>query len=140
MLSPWARGTAGPQLDLLERDLDTIAYAQSADHVPTVPVGRDGAKASGRAPSLACVAGPLERLTAAPRFVSTLLATVQSLEREVRLMRAAVEDVRTEVQGVKTSVEPLERQLDELTRSLHPIGRLTGRLRRSEGEDTPESA
>jgi hypothetical protein len=91
-------------------------------------------------PRVAAVAGPLDRLVAAPRIINTLLTAVQSLDREVKLMRAAVEDVRTEVQGVKASVEPLEGRLEELSRSLHPIGRLTGKLRRGDGDDAPDSA
>jgi phage shock protein A len=105
---------------------------------PTVP-----ALAADAASSLAPMAGPLQTLTAAPRLLGSLLTAVQSLDREVKLMRAAVEDVRTEVQGVKASVAPLEDQLVELQRSLHPIGRLTGKLRRGEGEpqgDQPDSA
>jgi hypothetical protein len=62
------------------------------------------------------------------RSLGAIEASVDSMDREVKLMRQGVERVDADVVKVADAVGPLDAKLDDLRRTLRPLSRAAGRL------------
>jgi hypothetical protein len=62
------------------------------------------------------------------RSLGAIEASVDSMDREVKLMRQGVERVDEDVVKVAEAVDPLDAKLDDLRRTLRPLSRAAGRL------------
>jgi uncharacterized protein YoxC len=71
------------------------------------------------------------------RSLNAIEESVESMDREVKLMRQGVERLDTDVIKVAEGVDPLDQKLEDLHRTLRPLSRVSGRLGRR-GSAPPE--
>jgi uncharacterized protein YoxC len=103
--------------------VDTLGY------VPRLVVGALG--------DLRSIAESVRVLPEVARSLNAIEASVDSMDREVRLMRQGVDRLDTDVIKVVEGVDPLDEKLDDLRRTLRPLSRMTYRLGRR-GRPAPE--
>lgn len=96
--------------------VDTLGY------VPRLVVGALG--------DLRSIAESVRVLPEVARSLNAIEASVDSMDREVRLMRQGVDRLDTDVIKVVEGVDPLDEKLDDLRRTLRPLSRVSGRLGR----------
>ena len=71
--------------------------------------------------------------------LTAIEASVDSMDREVKLMRRGVDRLDGDVMQVVDGVEPLDAKLEDLRRTLHPLSRATSLLgRRGRSEEEPD--
>jgi uncharacterized protein YoxC len=109
--------------------VDTLGY------VPRLVLGALG--------DLRSVAESVRVLPEVARSLSAIEASVDSMDREVRLMRQGVDRLDTDVIKVVEGVDPLDDKLEDLRRTLRPLSRMSGRFGRRarpepEGEIEPD--
>jgi hypothetical protein len=79
---------------------------------------------------LRSVAESVRVLPEVARSLSSIEASVESMDREVKLMRQGVDRLDTDVIRVVDGVDPLDAKLEDLRRTLHPLTRAAGRIAR----------
>ena len=96
--------------------LDTLGY------VPRLVLGA--------LEDLRTVAESVRVLPEVARSLNAIEASVDSMDREVRLMRQGVDRLDSDVLKVVDGVDPLDEKLDEVRRTLRPLSRMSYRLGR----------
>lgn len=109
--------------------VDTLGY------VPRVVLGA--------LTDLRTVAESVRVLPEVARSLNAIEASVDSMDREVRLMRQGVDRLDDDVIKVVDGVDPLDEKLDDLRRTLRPLSRVNHRIgrrgrRASEDEVAPD--
>jgi uncharacterized protein YoxC len=87
---------------------------------------------------LRSIAASARVLPEVARSLGVIEASVESMDREVKLMRQAVERVDEDVIGVIDAVDPLDQKLEEVRRTLRPVSRVTARISRRRPEIVEE--
>ena len=94
--------------------LDTLGY------VPRLVLGA--------LEDLRTVAESVRVLPEVARSLNAIEASVDSMDREVRLMRQGVDRLDSDVLKVVDGVDPLDEKLDEVRRTLRPLSRMSYRF------------
>ena len=97
--------------------------------------------AAGALEDLRTVAESVRVLPEVARSLRSIEASVESMDREVRLMRQGVDRLDTDVVKVVEGVDPLDQKLEEVRRTLRPLSRAAarfGRRGRAGGESDVE--
>jgi uncharacterized protein YoxC len=91
-------------------------------YVPRLALGALG--------DLRSIAESVRVLPEVARSLIAIEASVDSMDREVRLMRQGVDRLDSDVIKVVEGVDPLDEKLDDLRRTLRPLSRVSGRFGR----------
>ena len=89
---------------------------------------------------LRTVAESVRVLPEVARSLSAIEESVDSMDREVRLMRQGVDRLDGDVMKVVDGVDPLDEKLDDLRRTLRPLSRMSYRFGRRDRPATEEEA
>lgn len=94
---------------------------------------------AGALEDLRMIADSVRVLPEVARSLSAIQTSVDSMDREVKLMRKGVDRLDGDVLKVVAGVDPLDEKIDDLRRTLHPLSRASALLsRRRREEPEPE--